>query len=374
MQQDRINLDWIRGLAALMVCALHGREITWVGLRQFMLEQRAQGPLDIALAYLCAPIVWGSIGVPIFFVLSGYVIHAAHAPRIIQDPAWRLDVKRFYQRRFVRIYAVLIGAIALTFLLDSAVGRVTPTHVKLGDLSLSTLVGNLFALQGTLVRPYGSDGPLWTLAIEVHFYAIYPLLLIARRRLSPEALLIGGAVLSLASHALLQASGIELFTSYYFCWLLGFYAAELKARGWLPHRRRSIATAAGAAAAIGCAVFFMSQYYAFIVWSMAFYLYLLNILSRPPAEGRMIRALSAIGAFSYTLYAVHEPMIVFLHSIVANGVKSYSMVDVLLFLLAAIALSALVYRMFEKPSLVWLAGSTARKRTQRMATDNIALH
>lgn len=372
MQQKRINLDWIRGLAAILVCALHCREITWVGLRQFLKDPEPKGPVDIALAYLCAPIVWGSVGVAVFFVLSGYVIHAAHAPRIVENPAWRLDVKRFFQRRFIRVYAVLIGAIVLTFLLDRVVGKLTPGHPKLGDLTVTTLIGNLLALQGSVVQTFGSNGPLWTLAIEIHFYAIYPLLLIARRHISAEALLIGGAALSLGSHELLRASGIELFSSYYFCWLLGFYAAELKARGWLPHRRRAIAASAIAAATTGCAVFFMSQYFAFLLWAMAFYLYLLNILSRPPVEGRGIRALSGIGAFSYTLYAVHEPIIVFLHSIVSNGVKTDSMVMVLMFAVVTVGLSAVVYQIFERPSLLWLNGKAPIANAPPMA-DTIAV-
>ena len=238
-QQERVNLDWIRGLAALLVLALHGREITWIGLRHYSHELSAHNPVDVALAFLCAPIVWGSVGVTVFFVLSGYVIHAASASKFLADSDWKLDTGRFYARRLIRIYPVLLGTLALTYALDSVSAMFAPLHDKLGPLTLTTLLGNLVSLQSTLVAPFGSNGPLWTLAIEIQFYALYPLLLMVRRRVDSRTLLIGSAVLAVVSYRFLDGPGREVFTSYWFFWILGFHAAELRARGFFDRPRAS---------------------------------------------------------------------------------------------------------------------------------------
>ena len=41
--------------------------------------------------------------------------------------------------------------------------------------------GNAFFLQQTLVKTFGSDGPLWSLANEFWYYMLFPCMLIAMR-------------------------------------------------------------------------------------------------------------------------------------------------------------------------------------------------
>jgi peptidoglycan/LPS O-acetylase OafA/YrhL len=353
-QDRRFDLNWLRGAAALSVALLHCREVTWVGLRQFHAQDTGGHFLDLVLAYLCSPVVWGSAGVAVFFVISGYVIHASPARKLARDPAWRLDTRTFYLRRFVRIYAVLLLALVLTYLLDSVSRQFAPALPNLRDISPIAFFANLLALQGSVVPDFGSNGPLWTLAIEIHFYAAYPLLLIARRHLSPGALLGGSAALAAVSYAILGPHNIEFFTTYYVCWLLGFYAAELQAAGRRPLGVAGLGIAAACFAILGCGVFFVSQVGAFVLWSIATFFYLLRVFEMPAKTGRVIRALSGVGVFSYTLYAVHEPIAVFLVSVSNHGEKSMSMLVPLVALVIVVMASYLLYLIAEKPSIAWL--------------------
>ena len=79
----------------------------------------------------------------------------------------------------------------------------------------------------------------------------------------------------------------------------------------------------------------------------------------------MIRALTAVGVFSYTLYATHFPILVFLNATATGGVKVGSMAVVLLFLAATVFIAWLVFLVFERPSLEWLAG----RKAPRVAND-----
>src|SRR4051812_1456967 len=107
-------IDAMRGFAALLVAYFHCRQVAWVGMQAFHQSVgHAFSPSAIA-AYLTFPIAWGSAGVPIFFVISGYCIHRGGALRLASNPAYRLDAANFWARRFTRIYPVLLAALLLT--------------------------------------------------------------------------------------------------------------------------------------------------------------------------------------------------------------------------------------------------------------------
>jgi peptidoglycan/LPS O-acetylase OafA/YrhL len=165
---DRSNdIDLYRGLAALLVAAMHTRMITWIGIREFWRLHGLELTPEALLAYATLPLAFGSIGVPIFFVLSGYCIHRPHAARRARLGSFGLSPAEFYARRFFRIYPVLLGALALTFACDTASRGLVPESPLIGDTAVRAFLVNLLSLQGVAGGTYGSNIALWTLAIEV---------------------------------------------------------------------------------------------------------------------------------------------------------------------------------------------------------------
>ncbi len=104
-----------RGIAALLVAYFHCRQVTWIGMQQFHCSG-ALFDLNALFSYLTFPIAWGSAGVPIFFVISGYCIHRGTARRLLADWPHR-SARAISLRRFARIYPVLLAALLLTFAL-----------------------------------------------------------------------------------------------------------------------------------------------------------------------------------------------------------------------------------------------------------------
>lgn len=100
------SIDVIRGLAALSVALLHIREVSWIGMRAYWQAHGIDVSLSSLFAYLTFPFVWGSIGVPIFFVISGYVIHAGSWNKVES----LAQARTFWLRRFIRIYPTFIAA------------------------------------------------------------------------------------------------------------------------------------------------------------------------------------------------------------------------------------------------------------------------
>ena len=86
-----------RGFAALLVAYFHCRQITWIGIQQFH-KTGARLDLNTVFSYLTFPIAWGSAGVPIFFVISGFVIaysvrNARVTPGYLANYALRRSVR-----------------------------------------------------------------------------------------------------------------------------------------------------------------------------------------------------------------------------------------------------------------------------------------
>ncbi|WP_321842382.1 acyltransferase family protein [Paraburkholderia bannensis] len=343
-------IDALRGFAALLVAYFHCRQVTWIGMGAFhQMHESLASPGTIA-AWLTFPIAWGSAGVPIFFVISGYCIHRSGAARLLANPDYRLDAGQFWLRRLVRIYPVLLAALALTFVADSISLTMTPVSHKILDIGPQAFLVNLFSLQGVAGKTYGSNGALWTLSLEVQFYLLYPLLFAVRRRVGFNAVLAGVAAINVVSALTLAPHDIVFFTSYWFSWMLGAWIAEARLRGSEGFRFAYVAAAAFAVA--GCVAFHFGQYGAFQLWACAFACYLVKALSRPLATGGvLLPVFSKLGEFSYSLYLIHLPLFVLLGSLLFRSELQTSIWASFGFTLAVLPVAWVFYRLFERPAL-----------------------
>lgn len=122
----------------------------------------------------------GFLGVPIFFVLSGYLI----TDQLVQE--WKqdhqIDVKAFYQRRFWRLYPALV-----TLLLATSTYITLFEHDLLKNIK-KIILTNIFYiynwLQISLHESYfdrlNVQSPfthLWSLSIEGQFYLLWPVII-----------------------------------------------------------------------------------------------------------------------------------------------------------------------------------------------------
>jgi peptidoglycan/LPS O-acetylase OafA/YrhL len=102
----------------------------------------------------------GWMGVDLFFVLSGFLITQILRAQRTDQFYWR----RFYIKRATRILPPLILTISLAYIF-------TP------GASVLVTLGYLFSLSGILeLTKYHITflGPLWSLAVEEHFYLLWP--------------------------------------------------------------------------------------------------------------------------------------------------------------------------------------------------------
>ena len=132
---------------------------------------RALAFLLVFLGHAGVPGIPAGFGVTVFFFLSGYLITTLL--RLEVQRTSRIDFKLFYLRRTLRIlppfYVVLLASVALTLS-----GALPGTLKLLPVLSQALHCSNYWAIYRTFVGTANGTAVYWSLAIEEHFYAIFP--------------------------------------------------------------------------------------------------------------------------------------------------------------------------------------------------------
>jgi len=145
-------LDGVRAIAALSIVAFHTLLFKHV---EYTAVSRSIGAAWYYLA----------MGVQLFFVLSGFLLFRPYARALLSGaalPSWA----RFYQRRALRILPVYWVALAVMF---ATQWRVASKPLWLNALTHIALIHDDFPRFNRDL-----DGPFWTLAVEVQFYLLLP--------------------------------------------------------------------------------------------------------------------------------------------------------------------------------------------------------
>jgi peptidoglycan/LPS O-acetylase OafA/YrhL len=146
-------------------------------------------------------VVCAGIGMPLFFVLSGFVIHYNYATRATSPRG----VIAFFWARFSRLYPLYLlvifgevifsGAILAYFKGDSRpiilILEVLPYYLTMTQSWIYALNDNK-----SLIYTFGIAVPLtWSISTGWFFYVCYPILLLAVRRLKTATMTVIAAVL-----------------------------------------------------------------------------------------------------------------------------------------------------------------------------------
>lgn len=123
----------------------------------------------------------GMIGVDVFFVISGYLITAILRSEL--EKSGSIDLRNFYIRRFWRLMPALLLAMAGTYLFYKLVRPQTDIN---GDIIASLLYYADYRI--ALGHVTTTIKHTWSLAVEAQFYLLWPLFLLATRRLGDKML------------------------------------------------------------------------------------------------------------------------------------------------------------------------------------------
>lgn len=229
------------GILVADVASVENKGIAQGSDRRVHLSPVASALLDAARASAAFYVLLHHLGIPgpigflfrfgqeaviLFFLISGFVVHANERDRA-------LFPRGYFVRRLRRIYPVLIAAMAVSACVIFDNGDLEKTF------SLRQLAGTLFGLQdisslkpGVLVDPFLGNSPLWSLSYEIAFYAIYPIVLRAfvSRPARTNHLIGLGCSLCFATFIFFP-NHFLLVAAYFAVWWTGALAADAYGNG-----------------------------------------------------------------------------------------------------------------------------------------------
>ena len=190
-------LDGIRGLAILLVTIY-----------------RFAGTHDGGTPrWLLPAMEFGTHGVDLFFVLSGFLITG-----ILFDAKGEAHYFRnFYARRTLRIFPLYYGTLALVLIGLPLLGLGISWLNATGDLNSLWWYGSNIRMSQTGLWNFGGLNHFWSLCVEEHFYLVWPLVIFACSRTTAMRVCIFAFLASAAARVLWMltdgnAAAAEVFT------------------------------------------------------------------------------------------------------------------------------------------------------------------
>lgn len=298
-------ISLVRGMAALQVAAAHLRAQVLPGLSTLDNPPLWYAGLSLATGFAHQAVV-------LFFVLSGWLVGGALLDRLGEPHALR----DYAIDRVTRLWIVLVPAFVVMLLLGLGTGVLDAASPRLSvsDISpwsLTTLLGNLAGVQTMLVPPFGGNFPLWSLAYETWYYALFPLLALSLSTNPVHAQLRLAAASAAVVMALCLSSGIVL---YFTIWLMG--AAASRVRIDFGRVQRMLCWLLFGVVALALRLhgqdgdMDVHALWRDAPYSALFLVCLCGAGRRNPASMRRLAALATFFAsFSFTLYVMHVPLL-----------------------------------------------------------------
>jgi peptidoglycan/LPS O-acetylase OafA/YrhL len=321
-------------------------------------------------------VIPGGFGVTIFFFLSGYLITSLLRSEVAQTG--RVDIKGFYIRRTVRIWPSLYITLPFALLLGLWIPTDHPVD-PWGVLAQFAFVTNYASLWG---HPFGADWiPLWSLAVEEHFYLLFPLLFATIfLRMPPRRIAIWCAIACAAVLLIRVVTAIEIENIgriYYWshtrvdsilfgCCLALWQNPALDRDAWRPKLTH---VAMAAAVLLACLVIRDEMFRQTLRYSLqggALFVLFSYAISDKGLAARLLASPPArlVALYSYTLYLVHVPMIALVRFLMP-GLNIFGVIAASGIL--SMAYAAAMYALVEQPAARW---RRSLHRVDAKATDD----
>ena len=315
----------------------------------------------VILSHAHAPLFDGAFyGVDLFFVLSGFLITSLLLQEL--DANGRIDYWRFYRRRLFRLIPALALFLAAYCLLAPLIWP------DLTDVYSDALVSLLYLADYGIAFFNSPDTLLhmWSLAVEEHYYLLWPPLLALLARYAPPGKLwrpaLGLLALAWAWRALWVAQGQQFYEVFFRfdTRATGLLAGSLLAAlmreqpAWFAWLRQRLAHGMWLVLAVPLLMAHAWDDMNAMLWGLtvvecATALVLLAALQRRGAvyEALSAPALALLGRLSYGVYLWHYPVVRYLRAHLPWPAT------VALGLLISLLLAALSYYTVERWGLAW---------------------
>ncbi|MFY9718427.1 MAG: acyltransferase [Candidatus Cybelea sp.] len=292
VERHRVHyLDGLRAIAVLLVVVHHAVQAA-----------NTPGPLARFLSH-------GNHGVDLFFVLSGFCLSYPTLAKLRRDKQTSFGVARYAAHRVVRIVPPYWLAIVVTLLFSFVITRLGyPLPRSYGHFTTLSVAQQAFFMDQSMYQhAQFLSAPFWTLPVEFRWYFLFPIVLWLWTK-SPKAF----ALIGIAAFVSLVTMAGSIDATYLPAFLLGIVAADVHVKqvrfGWWPF-----------------AIVIPVILYAMVtpvmaedprdviaIWYLAAFAFVIAAGELPwMTRVLSVRALTAVGLASYSIYLIHDPVLTF---------------------------------------------------------------
>lgn len=305
-------LNLLRWLGALAVFSGHLRSFLFINYHDVSIEYKN---IFIKIFYFLTG--FGHQGVIVFFVISGFLVGG----KVVSDYKNSLITNSYLRiyliKRFSRIYIVLIPAIVLGLMFDYFGEQIDPdlytnkfnissmNYDAYSRLDGGIFLGNLFLIQTIFFDTLGTNAPLWSLSYEWWYYIIFVLMFINRYTF----------ILAIFFLGIIYAQNSDIIL-YFSLWILGIFAYIIP--------KIKFPFLFSVFMLIVTLIYSRFQLNFFIDFIIAFFIFL-SILSLKSKDSiisknseKIFILNTKIAEFTYSLYLLHFPAMVFVIAIIKS--------------------------------------------------------
>jgi peptidoglycan/LPS O-acetylase OafA/YrhL len=342
------RIDSLRGVAIILVVIYHVGILVFDNykIRKFLtffadFDQYNQEQIILN----ATPFSLGFLGVHIFLIISGFLIHYNY---LLNQKTFKWP--RFFNKRFWRIYPPYLVAL----ILFSFVSNPDWENFVLHGLLAHNLDKDLY---------FSINASFWSLALEMQLYMIYPAYLWLYNKFGPHGSLglVAGLSLSLATIGMIfgitDKAYLTSVFNFWIVWVLGAYVADRY------YHKKSIAHLNLLQLIVLLLPLIMLRYtvvyaYFYVYLFSAYFVLVMEWLLRTEFKKTagtkfLNKVLPVTGLYSYSIYLFHQPVF----QALIPRLKSIN--DSYLFLLAVATViylgififSYFSYRLLEQPSV-----------------------
>lgn len=356
------SLHALRGVAATAVLIFHWYQF-------FPAAADAIRPATLAGTILDPTIYigFGWMGVPLFFVLSGYLLGG----QVIHAELDASFLKRFWIRRFLRIYPAVWAELLILLLVGTFVTGLISTQ-GMATLPLQFLLW--INLPPFMAEPINLVW--WTLPVELSFYLLLPIIGVLVRHVSWRKILVGAVMITLGWRVVWFLSAdtdnylrilpiLDSLPGVLLTFMLGFSMNFLPGQLSVLQRRWGVVVSLIALLMLMQWQLTLNDVYwtghwILIIWPPMIALPiagLIYFLRDPSPEWQWLQQswLVWLGHVSFGIYLWHFQVMRVLVLLYPDlwDTPATSLLALLISLPATLALAALSYYVIEKPSMGW---------------------
>ncbi len=380
-------IDYARGVAIISVFLYHAVLCSY-GFGMLPWQWLTRGFSGVPASFIALlPLHFGFMGVPLFFVISGFCIHLSFEK---QGQEW----KSFFVRRFFRIYPAYFAALLTFSFLYAQNGPDFWFQFKYHALLLHNYNPGTYN---------GLNGSFGSIAIEAQLYLLYPLLLVLVGKFGWKRTLIclaAGEMFLQSWESIWQA--VASFTgalpaffhnkyyilvshkltvcplSFWFSWSIGACVADAVLKNQpMPFARSSVFFWTFMVIVSYFAAFLSPFFFMFsaILAAKVLGKHFSGESSNVTIPGFWLELLRRAGVYSYSIYLFHQPLLELLNKLLEHlfpGIDSFlKFLCCVLFWLVMMPLAGLSYRFIERPGIAlgkwtiqkWISPGSGRSPT-----------